>query len=568
MAGNFFQAFATGAATTLTENIKKEEKNARELAASQAAMLIDNHNKVRDARDKQAGKMIEDVKFLQSQFPAISNDDLVMAATNPSAIAALRARAEQPDWSPQTIKFSDFAELTSVKTGFGVEKLVNDLFDKSVVEKAAVEESNKKRSFIQAITAGTQEQALKGIVAPLGYDVEKLKADMGRKPQVPEGKVKFNLGVLTQRDYTKEVNNARLEMFDAQQLPKDDPNREEALFNATQKIAAIAIIKAKESTENISNEIILSNMITEIQKLEKDDPKRKELEATYDERKEMSARGQKIVPSEADIQTDLITKIVAADKAGKKEVVTDLTAQLKHRQKLKEENKDASPSATTYQVTASGAMAAAIQANVPKGAVAIITNADGSQSYSPTSITQTEDWNRAIKAGQTAIIKSGSFTDKRGVPLSEAQKLALVRVGIAFTEDGVAIPSVVAPPTPAVVTPPAPVVVPAPAPAKPAPAPAPAPVPAPAPAPSKPVAAPVPAPAPAPAKPAAAPASAPAPAKPVAAPAPASAPAPKSLPSGTKRVTMEEINKFAAKEKLTPEQVRANLEKNGYKIVD
>jgi hypothetical protein len=144
-------------------------------------------------------------------------------------------------------------------------------------------------------------------------------------------------------------------------------------------------------------------MITEIQKLEKDNPKRKELEATYDERKEMSARGQKIVPSEADIQTDLITKIVAADKAGKKEVVTDLTAQLNHRKALREKDKDASPSATTYQVTASGAMAAAIQANVPKGAVAIINNADGSQSYSPTSMTKTEDWNRAIKNYQSEL---------------------------------------------------------------------------------------------------------------------------------------------------------------------
>lgn len=529
MAGNFFQAFATGAATTLTENIKKEEKNARELAASQAAMLIDNHNKVRDARDKQAGKMIEDVKFLQSQFPAISNDDLVMAATNPSAIAALRARAEQPDWSPKTIKFSDFAELTSVSTGASVEKLVNDLFDKSVVEKAAVEENNKKRSFIQAITAGTQEQALKGIVAPLGYDVEKLKADMGRKPQVPEGKVKFNLGVLAQRDYAKEVNKAKLEMFDAKQLPTDDPKREEALSNATQKFAAIAITNSLASSENLSNEIILSNMITEIQKLEKDNPKRKELEATYDERKEMWARGQKIVPSEADIQTDLITKIVAADKAGNKEEAKNRRAELNQRKKLEEKNKgDKDPTASNYIVAATRAMAAALQANVPQGAFTITTAIDGSQTMAPTILTKTEDWNRAIKAGQTAIIKSGSFTDERGVPKSEAQKLALVAAGIAFTEDGVAIPSVVGLPPP-----PAPVVPAAPA-----------------------------APAPAPVKPAAAPA--PAPAKPVATPTPA----PKPLPSGTKTATMADVNKFAAQKNLTPAQVIADLKNNGYKIVD
>ena len=126
MAGNFFQAFATGAATTLTENIKKEEKNARELAAAQASALIENHAKVKDARDKQANKMIEDAKFLKAQFPTVSDDELVMAATNPSAIAALKTRAAQPDWNPNTIKFSDFAQLTSTKTGASVEKLVND----------------------------------------------------------------------------------------------------------------------------------------------------------------------------------------------------------------------------------------------------------------------------------------------------------------------------------------------------------------------------------------------------------------------------------------------------------
>ena len=92
MAGPFVQAFLGGAATTLTENIKRdekiareEEKNARELAATQASLLIENHTKVKDAREKQATKTKEDALFLKAQFPTVSNDDLVLAATNPES---------------------------------------------------------------------------------------------------------------------------------------------------------------------------------------------------------------------------------------------------------------------------------------------------------------------------------------------------------------------------------------------------------------------------------------------------------------------------------------------------
>ncbi len=492
MAGNFFQAFATGAATTLTENIKREEKNARELAASQAAMLIDNHNKVRDARDKQAGKMIEDVKFLQSQFPAISNDDLVMAATNPSAIAALRARAGQPDWSPQTIKFSDFAELTSVNTGFGVEKLVNDLFDKSVVEKAAAEESNKKRSFIQAITAGTQEQALKGIVAPLGYDVEKLKADMGRKPQVPEGKVEFNLGVLTQKTFDAEYDKVKLDVVKAQQLPAG-ADKDAALKASTEKLAQFTLVKSLGNTEALTNEKILSNMVTEIQELSPDSPERKVLEKKLTERKALMKTGTNEI-SENDIRTDLTTRIIAAKKANNMPEAKVLTAELEQRKKLldKEETNVEKITTTNLQVAASRAIVSAITTYVPAGDINITTNADGSQTTSIKSMELTADYDKGVNAGRQAVFNNYTVN---GIARSEAHGNALLQIG--FIVDPITL-KVTFPQNPRTGTPP--------------PAPAPAPVATPAAATSLAPAAP----APAPAKPAAAPA--PAPAKPVAAP--------------------------------------------------
>jgi len=525
MAGNFFQAFATGAATTLTENIKREEKNARELAASQAAMLIDNHNRVRDARDKQAGKMIEDVKFLQSQFPAISNDDLVMAATNPSAIAALKTRAGQPDWSPKTIKFSDFAELTSVKTGFGVEKLVNDLFDKSVVEKAAVEESNKKRSFIQAITAGTQEQALKGIVAPLGYDVEKLKADMGRKPQVPEGKVKFNLGVLAVPDYDKDRKRVMSNMQKAQE--SGDP---EAIKEASIALASFVVTDSLVRTESLSDPQIQSNLVTQIQE-EKDPNKKAALEAKLKDRQERLASNKK--PSEPEIRTNLVNEILKAKKAGDTKQVALLTGELKQREQLldKKETNVEKISAANYISAATKGVASAVQDVMTPGSFITVTNADGSTSIQPKDLASEKLYRKGVENGRKAVI--AQMTNQDGKPKSDLDKMALISIGVVFDQNGVArLPAASgAPPAET------PVVTPAPA---------------------------APALAPAPAKPAAAPA----PSKPAAAPAPASAPAFKPLPSGTKRATMEEVNRYAIAQKLTPAQVITKLKNNGYTIVD
>jgi len=482
MAG-FFQAFATGAATTLTENIKREEKNARELAAAQASMLIENHNRVRNARDKQAGEMIEDVKFLQSQFPAISNDDLVMAATNPSAIAALKTRAGQPDWNPNTIKFSDFAQLTSTRTGASVEKLVNDLFDKSVVEKAAVEESNKKRSFIQAITAGTQEQALKGIVAPLGYDVEKLKADMGRKPQVPEGKVKFNLGVLATPSYDAEFKKAKLDVVKAQEA--NDPV---ALAKASAKVTAFVVTEALTRTESLTNEQIQSNLVTQIQ-AEKDPAKKTVLETQLNDRQKLLAPDKKV--TEADIRTDIANRIIEAKKNKDPEQVTLLTNELKFREKLldKQETNQEKISAANYMSAAKSGVDSAIKDLMPLGTYVTKINPDGSTYIEPASTAQDGLYRKGVENGRKNII--ASYTDENGRPLSKIHEAALITIGVVFDQNGAArLPSVGGA---------APVVTPAPA----APAPAPAKQPVPAPAPAKTAPAAPAAPAPAPAKPAA-----------------------------------------------------------------
>ena len=433
MAGNFFQAFATGAATTITENIKREEKNARELAAAQAEMLINNHNKVRDAREKQANKMIDDVQFLSTQFPAVSNDDLVMAATNPSAVAALKARAAQPDWNPQTIKFSDFAQLTSTNTGASVDKLVNDLFDKSVAEKTAEKvtvEAKKGLSLIQKITEGTQEQELKRIVSPLGYDVDKLKADIGRKLPTPEGKVKYNLGVLATPSYDAELKRAKLDVVEAQK--NNDPV---ALAKASARVSAFVVAEALTRTESLSNEQIQSNLVTKIQ-AEKDPKVKAELELELKNRQKLLATDRKV--TEADIRTDLVNKIIEAKKTGDTKQVTLLTGELKQREQLldKQETNVEKISAANYISAATKGVASAVQDSMPPGSFITIANPDGSTSVQPKDLASEKLYRQGINNGRTAVI--AQMTGQDGRPKSELHKTALIAIGVVFDQNGVA----------------------------------------------------------------------------------------------------------------------------------
>lgn len=505
MAGNFFQAFATGAATTITESIKKEEKNARELAASQAAVLIDNHNKVKDARDKQANKMIEDARFLQAQFPTVSNDELVMAATNPPAIAALRARAAQPDWDPTVLKFSDFAQVTTKATGEGIDKIVNDMYDMSTV-KAAPAEANKSMSLIQRITAGTQDQELKRIVAPLGLDPDQLRGAMNFKPKMPEGNVKFNLGVLSTPSYDAQFKQAKLDVVKAQ-----ESGDEADLAKASAKVSAFVVAETLTRTESLSNEQIQSNLVTKIQ-AEKDPEKKATLEAQLKSRQKLLATDKKV--TEADIRTDLANRIIEAKKTGDTKQVTLLTGELKQREQLldKQETNAEKISAANYISAATKGVASAVQDSMTPGSFVTITNVDGSTTIQPKDLASEKLYRQGVTNGRNAVISQ--MTRQDGKPKSELHKTALISIGVVFDSNDVArLPTVGGTPPP---------------PAPPATPPAPAPAPA----------------------------------------TPAPAAAPKPLPSNTKITTTAKINDFAAKTGRTPAQVRAEVIRDGFKIVD
>jgi len=459
MAG-FFQAFATGAATTITENIKKEEKNARELAASQASVLLDNYTKVKDAREKQSSKMKDDALFLKSQFPTVSNDDLVLAATNPSAIAALRARAGQADWDPSVIKFTDFAQLTSSSTGKDVDTLVNNMYEMSAA-KAAPAQANKSMSLIQKITAGTQDQELNRIVSPLGLSADQLRGAMDFKPKIPEGKVEYKLGVLSTPSYDAQLKQAKLKVVKAQK--DNDPV---ALAAASAEVSAFVVAETLTRTESLSNEQIQSNLVTQIQ-AEKDPDKKAVLEAQLKSRQKLLATDKKVV--EADIRTDLANKIIEANKAGDTKQAALLTGELRQREKLldKQETNVEKISAANYISAATKGVASAIQDVMTPGSFVTITNVDGSTTIQPKDLASEKLYRKGVENGRKAVI--AQMTNQDGKPKSDLDKMALISIGVVFDQNGVArLPATGgAPPaeTPAV-TPAAPAAAPTPAPAK------------------------------------------------------------------------------------------------------
>lgn len=456
MAGNFFQAFATGAATTITENIKKEEKNARELAASQASVLLDNYTKVKDAREKQSSKMKDDALFLKSQFPTVSNDDLVLAATNPSAIAALRARAGQADWDPSVIKFTDFAQLTSSSTGKDVDTLVNNMYEMSAA-KAAPAQANKSMSLIQKITAGTQDQELNRIVSPLGLSADQLRGAMDFKPKIPEGKVEYKLGVLATPSYDAQYKQAKLAVVKAQEA--NDPD---ALAKASAKVSAFVVAESLTRSESLSNEQIQSNLVTQIQ-AEKDPDKKATLEAQLKSRQKLLASDKKV--TEADIRTDIANRIIEANKAGDTKQVTLLTGELRQREKLldKQETNVEKISAANYISAATKGVASAIQDVMTPGSFVTITNVDGSTTIQPKDLASEKLYRKGVENGRKAVI--AQMTNQDGKPKSDLDKMALISIGVVFDQNGVArLPATGG--APPAETPAAPAA-PAPAPAKP-----------------------------------------------------------------------------------------------------
>jgi hypothetical protein len=455
-------AFLGGAATQATSMIETEKKNAKELAAAQASSMLKTYMEVDKQSKELSNKMAADVQFMKAYYPEASDDDLVEAAKNPEAMAVFKKRAQEADFDPSIIKFNDFVTVASKNTGKDFRSQIDELYAIKKAEAAPVQAADNL-SWVERLTAGTGEAELNRIVSPFGVTPDQLRAAMTYKPSVTST-AKFNLGALSQKTFDAEYDKVKLEVVKAQQLPTG-ADKDVALKASTQKLAQFTLVKSLGNTETLTNDKIISNMITEIQDLPPDSPDRKVLEKRLAERKDLMKKGTNEV-NENDIRTDLTTRIIAAKKNNNMSEAKALTAELEQRKKLldKTETNVEKITATNLQVAASRAIVAALTTHVPAGDFTITTNLDGTQTTTIKSMEKTKDYDKGVNAGRQAVL--AEYTTN-GVPKSEAHKLALLSVGIIFDSKGIAR----LPANPRVAAPEAPPAPATPAPAKPAAAP-------------------------------------------------------------------------------------------------
>ena len=507
------KSFLGGAAEGLTSKLNKDEKDAQELAKVQFATMYkaDQENKAK--REEIRNKLTSNVEFIRGYFPQLTGDQLFETAKNPAVMEQLVQISKERTFDPSKVDPNGLVTIAGKATGLDAKVLINNELDKSIVTAPAAKIPEGLGMF-ERRNRTIAEDAFNRQAAAMGVDPDVLRGASQYKSPSLETKATFNLGVLAKPvGFDKRLDEAKAGLVDA--LASGDEGKIQAAnANATR-------FKVAEDMFRV-------------------DPKQ----------------------TEADIQTALANKIVAATKQGDKKTEAALTAELRMRQELMKRPGDEKEKVTqaNYIVIATRAMTSAIENVLPPGSFVTTQSADGTTSLQPKDLASEKLFRQGQTAGRAAVV--AEFTDpKTGLPKSDMHKNAMISIGIQFDQGGKPIVGAATP----------------------------SPAPAAAPAASGSTAAPR---AGTATTPAAAPAAAPAPtgARAVtgkvgepAAPAPALAPAPAAAPAAarppvaaTKKVTMADVNNFveAKNKKLPPNQqitaaqVISDLKKNDYTIVD
>lgn len=481
--GFMLTSFLGGAAEGLTAKLKQDEKEAQEIAKVQAATLFNEYKNVKAKNEEIRNKLTTNVQFIKGYFPQLSEDHLFEAAKNPAFIDKLTQVSKERDFNPNNIDPNALIQLSGKATGLTAEKQINDLIDKSIVA-APAEKIPEGLGMFEMRSRAIAEQQFGRMASSLGTTADTLRGAAQYKMPTLESQAKIDLGVLAKPvGFEQRLAEAKAGLVDAL-ASGDEAKIRDANLNATR-------FKVAEDMFRV-------------------DPKQ----------------------TEADIQTALANKIVAANKQGDTKTETALTTELRMRQELMKrpgEDKE-KVTQTNYIVIANKAYTSAIENVLPPGSFVTTQSADGTTSLQPKDLASEKLFRQGQAAGRAAVV--AEFTDpKTGLPKSDMHKNAMISIGIQFNQEGKPIVGTATPS-------PAPVAAPAASGSSAAPRAGTATTPAPAPT-----------------------------AAPALAPAPAAAPAAKPV-APTKTATMADVNAYATQKKISPAQVKADLEKNGYKIVD
>jgi hypothetical protein len=395
------KSFLGGAAEGLTSKLNKDEKDAQELAKIQFATMYKTDQENKSKREELRNKLTSNVEFIRGYFPQLTGDQLFETAKNPAVMDKLVQVSKERDFDPSKVDPNGIVTIAGKATGLNADVLIKDMIDKSIVTAPATKIPEGLGMF-ERRNRVIAEDAFNRQAAAMGVDPDVLRGASQYKTPSLDTKATFNLGVLAKPvGFDEQLKQAKSALVDAMSSG-DEARIQAANTNAVRfKIA---------------------------EDMFKTDPKK----------------------TEQDIQTDLSSRIIAANKKNDTKTAAALTAELRMRQDLAKRPGDDVEKVTqaNYTVIASRARAAAVENVLPPGTFITIQNPDGTTTPTLKSLAQSELFQKGLAAGDAAIIKE--FSDpKTGLPKSELHKNAMISIGIQFDQEGRPIKGVVKPITPA-----------------------------------------------------------------------------------------------------------------------
>lgn len=393
-----FLSFLGGAAEQFTETLKESEKTAKAEAALRTKALYENYGEVVKNNRKLESELKADAAFLQTLSPNISQDQVSALVFNRPVMAMLKKKIEDGDVNPATL---DFATLTGIteqnENPITASQRIESMF--KLPKAAATVETAMPKGFFENVAARQRSEAETQMTAALGVSMEELRGAKGFVPTMPQVGGKIDLEQFMKKPEFKDM-------------------KDKAQVTMLQALESGDEAKIKTATETVTR----INMIEE--------------------------QGRTKDKTEAQIQSDLITRIQSATDPKERQLLTNQLRQRQVLAKLPGEGKtDADKITQSNLIVTATKMRDAVLADVlpPGSFVTVVDPNTGASTLNIKELKQPELYKKGVDAARGAIIKE--FTNPQtGMPRSEMHKNAMMSVGISFDQTGRPVSGDMAPP--------------------------------------------------------------------------------------------------------------------------
>lgn len=391
-------AFAGGAAEAGTEFIKEQRKNAVDSAEAQVKQMYTTYVSRKKESEEKIGKLSSNIAYLRGVMPNATEAELFDISQNPAVMDTVTSGIKAGDFDPNLINLSKVAKVSKENDAKTAEQMVREMYGlkEATDAPAAAEKEDGVAGFIRNIGKSDADAAAARLAGVAGVSVGQLRGAQEYKTPDYQAQSALDLEAMeAKRPVDDRINDAINAVEQSKKaISEVDRNDKAAVeqagkahIDAVAKLGRLTASKALASTKDKSESVIQSELITQIQALPKDSPKRNQLEATLNERKRLAAS---LTGSDADKVTTA-NKITAFRSAYNEIIKNDLPT----------------GSFTIDKDTGEIKMTALVKDSIRTAAV--------------------------IKA-QTALIKN--VADANGRVVNQSDRVALTAIGIMFNSNG------------------------------------------------------------------------------------------------------------------------------------